>query len=282
MTEADTAQPLLGRVAVITGGGRGQGRSHALELARLGADVAICDLCEDVATIGYPLSTADDLAETAKLIDATGRRCVSEVVDVRDLGALIAFVDGVQASLGSVDIMVANAGVTAIGSVCDMTASQWGDVIDINLTGVFNTVQAGVRPMVDRGNGGCVILVSSIMGLKSSGGIPAYTAAKHGLVGLMRSAAHELAPHRIRVNSIHPGNVRTPMVENEGMFKLFRPDLDAPTAEDVAPGFASMNIFPEPWLEASDITDAIMWLVSDTGRYVTGITLPIDLGATIK
>jgi (+)-trans-carveol dehydrogenase len=251
-------------------------------LAEQGADVIAVDLCAPVASAAYPMPTPEDLEETGRLIEATGRRALTRVVDVRDDRGIDQVVrDGTEA-FGVIDIVIANAGISTMDSLLTCKPSVWREVIDINLTGVFNTVQAGVRPMVDRGNGGCVILVSSIMGLKSLGGIPAYTAAKHGLVGLMRSAALELAPYRIRVNSIHPGNVRTPMVENEGMFKLFRPDLEAPTAEDVAPGFAAMNIFPEPWLEASDITDAVMWLVSDTGRFVTGITLPIDLGATIK
>ncbi|HEY2564523.1 MAG TPA: mycofactocin-coupled SDR family oxidoreductase [Acidimicrobiales bacterium] len=271
-----------GKVAFITGAARGQGRSHAVRLAEEGADVIAVDLCAPVASAAYPMPTPEDLEETGRLIEATGRRSLTRVVDVRDDRGIDQVVRDGTAAFGVIDIVIANAGISTMDSLLTCEPSVWREVIDINLTGVFNTVQAGVRPMVARGNGGCVILTSSIMGLKSLGGIPAYTAAKHGLVGLMRSAAHELAPYRIRVNSIHPGNVRTPMVENEGMFKLFRPDLEAPTADDVAPGFASMNIFPEPWLEASDITDAIMYLVSDTGRFVTGVTLPIDLGATIK
>lgn len=271
-----------GKVAFITGAARGQGRSHAVRLAEQGADVIAVDLCAPVASAAYPMPVPEELEETGRLVEATGRRALTRVVDVRDDRAVDQVVQDGAAALGVVDIVIANAGISTMDSLLTCEPSVWREVIDINLTGAFHTVQSGVRPMVERGNGGCVILVSSFMGLRSSGGIPAYTAAKHGLVGLMRSAAHELAPYRIRVNSIHPGTVRTPMVENEGMFKLFRPDLEAPTAEDVAPGFAAMNIFPEPWLEASDITDAVMWLVSDSGRYVTGITLPVDLGATIK
>jgi SDR family mycofactocin-dependent oxidoreductase len=281
MTEADTPQPLLGRVAVITGGARGQGRSHALELARLGADVAICDLCEDVATIGYPLSTADDLAETAKLVDATGRRCVSEVADVRDLGALIAFVDGVQASLGSVDIMVANAGVTAIGSVCDMTASQWGDVIDINLTGVFNAIRAAA-PHMRKQRSGRIIGISSMLGRFSQPAIPAYTASKWGVIGLCKSAAFELAGFGVTVNVIAPGNVSTPMIHNDQLYGLMRPDLEHATADDVAPVMAELHTQPVPWLEPEEITAAVVYLVSDGARHITGSVLDVNAGASAR
>lgn len=281
MTEADTAQPLLGRVAVITGGARGQGRSHALELARLGADVAICDLCEDVATIGYPLSTGDDLAETAKLVDATGRRCVSAVVDVRDLGAVIAFVDEVQASLGSVDIMLANAGVTAIGSVCDMTASQWGDVIDINLTGVFNAIRAAA-PHMRKQRSGRIIGISSMLGRFSQPAIPAYTASKWGVIGLCKSAAYELAGFGVTVNVIAPGNVSTPMIHNDQLYGLMRPDLEHATAEDVAPVMAELHTQPVPWLEPEEITAAVVYLVSDGARHITGSVLDVNAGASAK
>ena len=281
MTEADTAQPLLGRVAVITGGARGQGRSHALELARLGADVAICDLCEDVATIGYPLSTRDDLAETAKLVDAADRRSVSEVVDVRDLGAVIAFVDEVQASLGSVDIMVANAGVTAIGSVCDMTASQWGDVIDINLTGVFNAIRAAA-PHMRKQRSGRIIGISSMLGRFSQPAIPAYTASKWGVIGLCKSAAYELAGFGVTVNVIAPGNVSTPMIHNEQLYGLMRPDLEHATADDVAPVMAELHTQPVPWLEPEEITAAVVYLVSDGARHVTGSVLDVNAGASAR
>jgi SDR family mycofactocin-dependent oxidoreductase len=281
MIEADTAQPLLGRVAVITGGARGQGRSHALELARLGADVAICDLCKDVDTIGYPLSTADDLAETAKRVDAVGRRCVSEVVDVRDLGAVIAFVDQVQASLGSVDIMVANAGVTAIGSVCDMTASEWGDVIDINLTGVFNAIRAAA-PHMRKQRSGRIIGISSMLGRFSQPGIPAYTASKWGVIGLCKSAAYELAGFGVTVNVIAPGNVSTPMIHNDQLYGMMRPDLEHPSAEDVAPVMAELHTQPVPWLEPEEITAAVVYLVSDGARHVTGSVLDVNAGASAR
>jgi SDR family mycofactocin-dependent oxidoreductase len=281
MTEADTPQPLEGRVAVITGGARGQGRSHALELARLGADVAICDLCEDVATIGYPLSTGEDLAETAKLVEAAGRRCVSEVVDVRDLDAVVAFVDDAQASLGSVDIMVANAGVTAIGSVCDMTASQWGDVIDINLTGVFNAIRAAA-PHMRKQRSGRIIGISSMMGRTAQPAIPAYSASKWGVIGLCKSAAYELAGFGVTVNVIAPGNVSTPMIHNDQLYGLMRPDLEHATAEEVAPVMAELHTQPLPWLEPEEITAALVYLVSDGARHVTGSVLDVNAGASAR
>jgi SDR family mycofactocin-dependent oxidoreductase len=281
MTEGDASQPLQGRVAIITGGARGQGRSHALELARLGADVAICDLCEDIATIGYPLSTRDDLAETAKLVDEAGRRCMSEVVDVRDLDAVIAFVDEVQASLGSVDIMLANAGVTAIGSVCDMTASQWGDVIDINLTGVFNAIRAAA-PHMRKQRSGRIIGISSMMGRTSQPAIPAYSASKWGVIGLCKSAAYELAGFGVTVNVIAPGNVSTPMIHNDQLYGLMRPDLEHATAEDVAPVMAELHTQPVPWLEPEEITAAVVYLVSDGARHITGSVIDVNAGASAR
>jgi SDR family mycofactocin-dependent oxidoreductase len=273
---------LDGKVAFVTGAARGQGRSHAVRMAAEGADVIAVDICAPIASITYPPSTPEDLAETERLIEATDRRTLTRVLDVRDFDAVEQVVRDGMSALGRLDIVIANAGIATSDSLLTCDPAVWREVIDIDLTGVFNTVLASVRPMVDQGDGGSVVLISSMLGLRSTGGVPAYTAAKHGLVGLMRVAAHELAPHRIRVNSIHPGNVRTTMIENEGMFRLFRPDLPAPTIEDAAPGFASLNLMPDPWLEVDDITNAVMWLVSESGRYVTGITLPVDLGATIK
>jgi SDR family mycofactocin-dependent oxidoreductase len=281
MSEADTTQPLAGRVAIITGGARGQGRSHALELARLGADIAICDLCEDVATIGYPLSTPDELADTAKRVEAEGRRCLSEVVDVRDLGAVIAFVDEAQTSLGSVDIMVANAGVTAIGSVCDMTADQWGDVIDINLTGVFNAIRAAA-PHMRKQRSGRIIGISSMMGRTSQPAIPAYSASKWGVIGLCKSAAYELAGFGITVNVIAPGNVSTPMIHNDQLYSLMRPDLEHPSAEEVAPVMTELHTQPVPWLEPEEITAALVYLLSDGARHITGSVLDVNAGASAR
>jgi len=281
MSEQRSDQPLAGKVAVITGGARGQGRSHALELARLGADIAVCDRCEDIATVAYPLSTRDDLAETDRLVAELGRRCVSAVVDVRGLAEVISFVDNAQTLLGSVDIMVANAGVSAIGSVCTMDATEWGDVIDTNLTGVFNSIRAAA-PHMRRQRSGRIIGISSMMGRSSQPGIPAYTASKWGVIGLCKSAAQELAGDGVTVNVIAPGNVSTPMIHNDQLYAMMRPDLEHPTKDDVAKVMVGLHVQPVPWVEAEEITAAVVYLVSDGARHVTGSVIDVDAGASAR
>ncbi len=281
MSDATGGQPLAGKVAVITGGARGQGRSHALALARLGADVAVCDLCEDIATVDYPLATRDDLAETDRLVEALGRRCVSSVVDVRDLAATIGFVDSAASFLGSVDIVVANAGVSATGSICHLDAAHWSDVIDTNLTGVFNTLRAAA-PHMRRQRSGRIIGVSSMMGRSAQLGIPAYTASKWGVIGLCKSAALELAGDGVTVNVVAPGNVSTPMIHNDALYRMVRPDLDHPTREDVAPALAALHAQPVPWVEPEDVTAAVVFLASEGARYITGSVIDIDAGASAR
>jgi (+)-trans-carveol dehydrogenase len=272
-----------GKVVLITGAARGQGRSHAERFALEGADVLAIDNCADNPFTGYAGATEEDLAETARLVEAQGRQVLTVVADVRDHAAMTdAVALGVE-RLGVPDVVIANAGISALDwGILATSYDTWREVIDINLSGVFVTLQTGCRPMIERGGPGSVILVSSIMGLRTHGGIPAYTASKHGLVGLMKSAAHELSRLSIRVNSIHPGNVLTPMIENDSLFGLFRPDLEHPTADDVAPAMTKMNLLPGPWAYPSDVTEAVVWLASDQARFVTGAALPIDLGATIK
>lgn len=272
-----------GKVVFITGAARGQGRSHAVRFAREGADVLATDVCADIPATGYPGATAEDLAETKRLVEAEGRRCVTRVVDVRDAASMAAAVDEGSAELGVVDVVVANAGISGKDYGVQATSVDvWREVVDINLTGVFITLQTGCKGMIERGGPGAVVVVSSIMGLRTHGGVPAYTSAKHGLVGLTKSAAHELSRLSIRVNAVHPGNVLTPMIENDVLFGMFRPDLPHPTADDVAPLMQQMNLLPAPWAMPSDVTEAVVWLASDQARYVTGASLPIDLGAIIK
>ncbi len=271
------------KVVLITGAARGQGRSHAVRFAQEGADVVALDICADIPSTGYPGPTVDDLAETVRLVEAEGRRAFSRVVDVRDHAGMTDAVADASAELGVVDVVIANAGISGDDmGVLATSYDVWREVIDINLSGVFVTLQTGCRGMIERRGPGAVILVSSIMGLRTHGGIPAYTASKHGLVGLMKSAAHELSRLSIRVNSVHPGNVLTPMIDNEALFGLFRPDLPAPTAADVAPAMQGMNLLPAPWAMPSDVTEAVVWLASDQARYITGAALPIDLGALLK
>jgi (+)-trans-carveol dehydrogenase len=272
-----------GKVVLITGAARGQGRSHAVRFAQEGADVVALDACIDIPSTGYPGATPEDLEQTGKLVEAEGRRAFTRIVDVRDHAGMTAAVTDATAELGVPDVVIANAGISGDDmGILATSYDVWREVIDINLSGVFVTLQTGCRPMVERGGPGAVILVSSIMGLRTHGGIPAYTSSKHGLVGLMKSAAHELSRLSIRVNSIHPGNVLTPMIENDALFGLFRPDLEHPTAADVAPMMQGMNLLPAPWALPSDITEAVVWLASDQARYITGAALPIDLGAILK
>jgi SDR family mycofactocin-dependent oxidoreductase len=274
---------LDGKVAFITGAGRGQGRSHAVRLAEDGADIIALDLCDDaVATVGYPLATPDDLDETVALVEAKGRRAVKGIADVRDLAQVQAVVEDGLAQLGRIDIVCANAGIGTWAVAWEMTPEQWNDMIDINLTGVFNAARAALPSMVDRGEGGSVILTSSTAGLIGYANTAHYTAAKHGVIGLMKVLAQEAGPHGIRVNAICPTTVNTPLVINDATFELFAPDKENPGPDDVREPFAALNILDIPWIEPSDVSEAVAWLASDAARYVTGISLPIDAGNTAK
>jgi (+)-trans-carveol dehydrogenase len=271
------------KVVLITGAARGQGRSHAVRFAEEGADVLATDICADIPATGYPGATLEELEETQRLVEAAGRRCFTRVVDVRDHAGMVSAVADGSAELGVIDVVIANAGIAGQDyGVLATSYDTWREVVDINLNGVFVTLQTGCKGMIERGGPGAVVVVSSIMGLRTHGGVPAYTASKHGLVGLTKSVAHELSRLSIRVNAVHPGNVLTPMIENDVLFGMFRPDLEHPTAEDVAPLMQKMNLLPAPWAMPSDVTEAVVWLASDAARYVTGASLPIDLGAIIK
>jgi SDR family mycofactocin-dependent oxidoreductase len=273
--------PLEGKVAVITGAGRGQGRCHALELARLGADLAVCDLGHDLATVNYPLSTPEDLAETAQLVGEIGRRCFWRIADVRDFDAMVSFVDESADVLGSVDILVANAGVSTLASICNMDAVQWSETLDTNLTGVFNAMRAAA-PHMRRQRWGRMIAISSMMGRSSNPGIAAYVASKWGVIGLCKSVAFELAGFGITVNAIAPGNVSTAMIHNDQLYSLMRPDLDHPTREDVAPAMTALHVQPVPWIEPEEITAAVVFLVSEGARHITGSVIDVDAGASAR
>jgi (+)-trans-carveol dehydrogenase len=272
-----------GKVAFITGAARGQGRSHAVKLAADGADIIAIDICHDVEG-ALPMATPDDLAETVKLVEALDRRIVAAQADVRDFDGLKAAVDAGVAQLGRLDIIVANAGIASIGGpVQSMDAANWQHTIDINLTGLWHTARAGIPHLLAGGRGGSIVLTSSVGGMHAMPNMSHYVSAKHGVVGLMRSLAVELGQHGIRVNSVHPTNVNTPMFMNEGTFKLFRPDLENPGPDDVAAIAAQfMHVLPVGWVEPDDVSNAIAFLVSDEARYITGVTLPVDAGALIK
>ena len=273
-----------GKVALVTGAGRGQGRSHALRLAAEGADVIAVDIAaNDVETIPYALASEDDLDSTVKEVQAMGRRAVKAVADVRSLSQLQQAADTGLSELGKIDIVCANAGIGSWAVAWEMTEQQWKDMIDINLTGVFNTVRATVPSMVERGEGGSVVLTSSTAGLRAYANTAHYTAAKHGVIGLMKVLAQEAGPHRIRVNAICPTTVRTPLVINDATFELFAPHLENPTEDDVREPFEGLNILPGvAWLEPGDVSDAVVFLCSDAAKFITGVALPIDAGNIVK
>lgn len=273
---------LEGKVAFITGAARGQGRSHAISLAEEGADIIAVDLCAQIETVQYKMATAEDLAETAAAVEALGRRIVARQGDVRDGAAMRDAVDAGVAELGGIDIVLANAGIFTFGDDSGYISEQaWRDVIDTNLTGVWNTITPAVPHLRSRG-GGSVVITSSVAGNKGLAHMGAYVAAKHGLVGLMRTLAIELAPDWIRVNSIHPTNVNTQMIQNEPTYHLFNPDLADPSYDDFVRAAHGITLLPVPWVEAIDISNAVLFLVSDEGRYITGISLPVDAGQSIK
>ena len=271
-----------GRVALITGAARGQGRSHAVRLAEEGADVVLVDACTDVPTVPYDQPGTEALEETRALVEKTGRRVVSHVADVRDRQALQRIVAEATDALGVVDIVIANAGVISFKPAQLLEGADWDEVLGINLTGAWNTVQPTLQPMIDRGQGGVIVMVSSAAGLKGPPNMAHYAAAKTGLVGLMRSLANELGPHGIRVNTLHPTTVDTEMVHWQGAYDMFRPDLDDPGRDDVVEQFQMLNVLPVPWIQPGDVTDGLLWLCSDEARYVTGVALPIDAGTVIK
>jgi SDR family mycofactocin-dependent oxidoreductase len=273
-----------GKVALVTGAGRGQGRSHALRLAAEGADVIAVDIAANgVETISYALASEQDLDSTVKEVESMGRRAVKAVADVRSLSELQQAADAGLSELGKIDIVCANAGIGSWAVAWEMTEQQWKDMIDINLTGVFNTVRATLPSMVERGEGGSVVLTSSTAGLRAYANTAHYTAAKHGVIGLMKVLAQEAGPHRIRVNAVCPTTVRTPLVINDATFELFAPHLEHPTEDDVREPFESLNILPGvAWVEPSDVSDAVLFLCSDAAKFITGVALPIDAGNIVK
>jgi (+)-trans-carveol dehydrogenase len=273
-----------GKVAFVTGAARGQGRSHAVRLAQEGADIIAVDVCGPITKgSAIPPSTPDDLAETADLVKGHNRRIVTAEVDVRNYDALRAAVDSGVDQLGRLDIIVANAGIGNGGETLDKTSeSDWQDMIDVNLSGVWKSVKAGVPHLLSGGRGGSIVLTSSVGGLKAYPNTGHYIAAKHGVVGLMRTFAVELGQHSIRVNSVHPTNVNTPMFMNEGTMKMFRPDLENPGPDDLKVAAQFMHVLPVGWVEPVDISNAVLFLASDEARYVTGLPLTVDAGSMLK
>lgn len=269
---------LQGRVALITGAGRGQGRAHAVALAEQGVDIIAVDICHDIDTVWYPLSSQEDLDETARLVEEHDVRIVAIAADVRSLGAMSDAVRAGVEAFGRLDIVLANAGVAPSMSPVDDRERAWRNVVDVNLTGVWTTAEATKGALIEGGRGGSMVVTSSTAGFKglgdSSPSAQAYVSSKHALVGLMRSLALELAPHSIRVNSVHPTGVDTPMLINDAMMAWVTQH-----AEAAANGL--QNALPVGLIDPGDVTNAILWLVSDMARYVTGVALPVDAGLTI-
>jgi len=270
-----------GKVAFITGAGRGQGRSHSIRLAEEGASIIATDLCTDIDAVPYPMAAEEDLAETAELVRAAGGKVLTMTADVRRYPELRAAAAAGIAEFGHIDIVLANAGIATMGTdlTDDEAEAAWDAVLDVNLKGVWNTVRACAPPMIERAQGGAIVLTSSTAGLKGlsspgSFGHEGYGAAKHGVVGLMRQFAVELSTAQIRVNTVHPTGVDTMMVNNPAMEKFLGAFPDAVSS--------ITNLLPVELLQPRDVSDAVLFLVSDLARYITGVTLPVDAGFTVK
>ena len=272
---------LDGKVAFITGAARGQGRSHAVRFAEEGANIIGVDVSTQIDTVPYPTAQPGDLEETVRQVEAAGGRMLASEVDVRDLAALTKAADDGAAEFGRIDIVIANAGISSMAPTLEMDENTWQTMIDINLTGVWKTVRAAVPHIVAGGRGGSVVLTSSLAAMMTNANIAHYTAAKAGMVGLMQVLAKELAPQNIRVNTVHPTTIATDMVLNDATYKLFRPDLENPTRQDFEEAASQMNPLPLPVPESIEITNAVMYLVSDDARYVTGNTHVVDAGARL-
>jgi SDR family mycofactocin-dependent oxidoreductase len=272
---------LDGKVACITGAARGQGRSHAVALAREGARIIALDACTRINSVPYPLPTPTDLVETVAQVEAVGVKVVHGVVDVRDLAGLERFVGDAVAELGRLDIVCANAGISTPAPTLSMDERTWQETIDVNLTGVWKTCRATVPHIIAGGRGGSVIITSSAATQMISANIAHYTASKLGVVGLMKVLAKELAPQRIRVNTVHPAGVATPMILNEPMYRLFRPDLAEPGRADFEESARSHNAMGIFALDPEDVSGAVLYLAAETGRYITGSTFILDAGGAL-
>lgn len=273
---------LDGKVAFITGVARGQGRSHALALAREGADIIGLDLCSKPSTTAYAGATREDLEETARMVKEAGGQLHAEVADTRDYDQVKAVFDRGIDRFGRVDIVIPNAGICSGAKTWEISPQDWREMIDINLNGVFHTVKAAVPTLISQGDGGSIVFIGSTEALKGAENISSYAASKHGVTGLMTSLARELGQYQIRVNSVNPTCVDTHMINNDFVYGLFRPDLDKPTREDVVETFSGTHLLPVPWIEPRDVSSAILYLVTEPGRYITASSMVIDAGFIVK
>ncbi len=266
-----------GKVVLVTGGARGQGRSHALAFAKEGAEIVVTDIAKQVETVPYSMSSESDLAETVAQVEALDRRCLSFVADARDTAATNAAVEGAISEFGHIDILVANHGLLSLSPVADMSDAMWDDVISSDLTGVFKSIRAVIPHMVER-KSGRIIATASMAGRTGLPTVAHYCAAKWGVIGLIKSVAREVAADGITVNCICPTNLDSDMIHNEAFYALFAPGIDKPTRDQVIPGFTSLNAIPIPWIEAIDISNAMMFLASPEARYITGEALHVSAG----
>lgn len=272
-----------GKVALVTGAGRGQGRSHALFLAREGAKIVATDVGGGhLEHVEYPTATEQDLEETVRLVQDAGGDIVAETADLRDRAAVERVVSKGLDAFGFIDVVVANAGVFTWGAARDLSDTDWHTVIDINLHGTWNTVQAVLPSMIDRGKGGSIMMTASQIATRGQSNAVAYAASKAGIVGMMRALAAELAPEGIRVNTIHPSTVYTDMILNEPVYKVFRPDLENPGVAEMEAELKPFHMLDVAALESEDISHAVVYLASDESRYVTSMKFPIDAGSTQK
>ena len=270
------------KVALVTGAAKGMGRSHCVRLAEEGADIVAVDHCTQEDGVQYPMGTPEDLADTAALVEKQGRRVITSRTDIRDLEALRTVVGEASDTLGSLDVVVANAGISTLGAAWELSPQQWQAIIDTNLTGTWNTVKATVPTLIEQGTGGSVVLVSSVAGINGFGGMGHYSASKAGIIGLMQTLAQELGPHSVRVNTVNPGLINTDMSMNPALISQFLPDNPNPSRDDIAEAYKGLTLLPEPWLEPVDVSNAVLWLASDEARYITGITVPVDGGQLVR
>lgn len=270
------------RVAVVSGAARGQGRSHAVNLAAEGASIIALDICADIEGNTYPLARPEDLDETARLVEKEAVRALTVVVDVRERAAVWkAIAEGVE-QLGRLDIVVANAGICPLGK--GQTIQSWSDTVDTDLVGVFNVIQASLPHI---GDGGSIIATGSLAAQLDSAndqgpGGAAYSFAKKIVAHYIHDLSVHLAERKIRANAVHPANVNTDMLHNEGLYQVFRPDLESPTREDAEIAFPAMQAMPIPYIEPQDVSNAVIFLASDDSRYITGTQLRVDAGGFAK
>lgn len=266
-----------GKVVLVTGGARGQGRSHAIEFAKEGADIVIADIARQVETVPYAMATDEDLRETVKHVEALDRRCEAVTADFRDSDAAAAAVSAAVDQFGKLDVLLVNHGLLSLSPVVDMSDQVWDDVIGSDLTGVFKAVRAALPPMIEQ-NHGRIVVTASMAGRAGLPTVAHYCAAKWGVIGFVKSVAREVAANNVTVNAVCPTNVSTDMIHNPDFYGLFAPGIENPSREEVIPGFTSLNAIPVPWIEPIDVSNAMMFLADDSSRYITGEALHVSAG----